>query len=448
MLTQQENEMASVLLMAMTNAMKANSKELAFRNESGYMGLVRQVVDWIFQYCNNFDLEWFMNPATFPAAVREEEHAIFKTARFKKMLQIDFSNEYAAGFRLLHFFCLELQASAFNQDQKFVTVMSEALAPEMFGGLYSDPNKTAREFLLRSFIKPYLIEATTNQAAKVFLEPVLDALVPIFRIQQDYRCFLTDKNVEPALDILSTIQNFLWFNIKSILSKPNLFTDYWVWKCINTYFRIGSFLAQAYIDNSVVQMQSEVEDGLIAMVNLSMFVLIHLVCKVDRCMPEQILAPEYSTEAISFYYQEPDTSALTFYKPIVSSFISQVTFDGLLNIWQIKGLVVHEASFDTSGQKAQAQAQIYEFLRLISALPCVEERENAVVTHLWENHGNIMLVLNSDSRLQFRYLSLLKPRYVPERDEDMNILEEPDESDLGVGLTTCPPAMIMDDFIL
>lgn len=433
--------------MAMTNAMKANSKELVFRNENGYMGLVRQVVDWIFQYCNNFDLEWFMNPATFPAAVREEEHATFKTARFKKMLHIDFSNEYAAGFRLLHFFCLELQASAFNQDHKFVTVISEALAPEMFGGVYRDPNKTAREFLLRSFIKPYLIEATNNQAAKVFLEPVLDALVPIFRVQQDFRCFLTDNNVEPALDMIRTIQSFLWFNIKSILSKPSFFVDYWVWKCINTCCKIGSFLVQAYIDNSAAQMQSEVEDCLISIVDLSMFVLIHLVCELDRCMPERILEPEYSTEAVSLYYQEPDISTLTFYKPIVSSFISQVSFDGLLNVWQTKGLVVQEASFDTSAQKAQAQAQIYEFLRLISSLPFVDTRENAVVSHLWEKHGDVMNILNSDPRSQFRHLKLLNPRYMPERDEDLDILDETSGLNPHTFNNTRPAAMIMGDFI-
>lgn len=211
------------------------------------MTFVRQVVDWIFQYCKDFNVDWFMDPTTFPAAALEEEHSTFKTAKFKKMLQIDFSNEYMAGYRLLHFFCLELQASAMNQDNKFTSVISGALVPELYGGMINDTNKAARNFLLKTFIKPYLIESINNQVARIFLNPVVDTVETIFKVQSEMGLIFDD--VDSVLDIVTTLENFLWINLNKILVQNSSAVDYWYWKCATACFNIGRFLLDSYIEH-------------------------------------------------------------------------------------------------------------------------------------------------------------------------------------------------------
>lgn len=435
-------ETAKVLLAAMTNTMKSNSKELEFRNENGYMTLVRQVVDWIFQYCKDVDVSWFMDSAMFPAAAREEEHATFKTAKFKKMLQIDFSNEYVAGFRLLHFFCLELQASALNQDGKFATVISDALTPEIYGGVYGDANKPAREFLLRCFMKPYLVEATKNQAAKVFLEPVLNTIVSIFAVQSDIGCLAMPQNMGSVIDVLTTLKSFLWINMERILmaSQSNsnstgsgYVVDYWVWKCTAECFSIGIFLVQAaavYNEKSPLTTVDEtettnnIESCLISLIDLCMFIIVHLVCEFPKTMPD-LLPPLPSMYTLSGVQagsalEPPDTSAMSFYKPILSSFISQISFDRNLKVWKTKqGMpVVQEASFNSVQEKSKAEEQMYTFLRAVSFLPWNRVQSGLLGLeklsprrHFWRKHGDMVETLKTDSRSKFRYLNFLNPRY-------------------------------------
>lgn len=408
------SNVASSLLAAITDTLKTNCKELEFKNENGYMTLVHQVIDWIFQYCPGADIEWFLNPETFPVAARDEEHVTFKTAKFKKMLQIDFGNEYAAGFRLMHFFCLELQASALAGDSRFKQVITEALVPETYGGVYSDVNARAREFLLKAFVKPYLVEACKNKAARVFLNPIVDTVTGIFKIQ--YEIGVLTEATGPAVDLLGVLQTYVWLSVRKAVNRQTapLYTDFWVWKCTTGCFAIAQFLAQGYIEQPSLAMPGSVASCFTSLLDLAFSILTYLVCELPRTMPERPLSLYPSLSGRAALDQPPDTSQLTFHKPILNSFISQVKYDGALKHWAGKGgpgagQVIAESSFDLPAQRAAAHEAIWAFLQSVSYLPPTSATGKLVLGYLWTNYSSLIDVLGRDARSRFRVVSFLNP---------------------------------------
>lgn len=241
---------AKSILVTLATALKTNCKAVNFKNENGYMEFVRQIVDWIIQYCQDIDVVWFMESSPFTAAIGHSElvdsnnslrETRYKITKFKRMLQIDFSNEYMAGYKILYYFCLELQASVFNQNTCFTEIVSTTLRPDRGSTKDEpssrDPYRTARRFLVSAFIVPYILEATVNRAVRIFLDPLLDTVVKIFESQRVNTCVIDE---ELYLEVLKVLESYLWINLNS--GNSNSFSqDYWFWKCVTTFFRLLEF---------------------------------------------------------------------------------------------------------------------------------------------------------------------------------------------------------------
>lgn len=429
-----KSNLVGLLMASLTNNMKLNTKKLDFRNENGYMDFVHQVIDWIFQFCPLTNIEWFMNPETFPPSRNGEEQVSFKTARFKKMLQIEFSNEYAAGFKLVHFFCLELQESAVARNRQFQDVMTAALSPEMVGGLFSDPNGQARQFILRAFITPYIIEAGKSQAAKLFLDPVLDTAASIFKIQ--YEVGVLPENESAAVGFLESLLNLVWINLEDIVNSfgQNKQQDYSLWKCINSCFAIAEYLVQAYIQQPTLPISDACASCLTKLIDLAMSISVYLVSDLPNLVPEHAFA-EYNPFGRGV--TDPETGHLAFYKLIQNSFMGQVRYDDRLEQWEEKGRVVKKNGLDMKAMKSEGQERVFRFLQAVSYLsnPSALTGKNEVLTHLWGNHEAVIKLMSEQQGSRLRHLAMLNTRPVGDDKDELEILssgfselavEEPD----------------------
>jgi hypothetical protein len=320
---------AKAILLALTSALKTNSKAISFKNENGYMEFVRQVVDGIIQHCKDIDVAWFMESSPFTAAVSISGSAgdgasgslretRYKITKFKRMLQIDFSNEYMAGYKILYYFCLELQASVFSQNTCFTEIVSTALCPDR-GSTEADAGagdtyRTARRFLISAFIVPYLLEATTNRAVRIFLDPLLDTLVKVFETQRVTATRVVDE--ELGGEVLQVLENYIWINLNASSSNISGCTgDYWFWKCAATYFRLLTFVPQAATARRGVE--------------VALYVAVFALSEAPRRLADLApLLPGLAERAASAERHRVATRARKpFYQPIAATFFGHVSYN-------------------------------------------------------------------------------------------------------------------------
>lgn len=137
-----------------------------------------------------------------------------------------------------------------------------------------------------------------------------------------------------------------------------------------------------------------------------MYVVIYLICDLPRHMPDVSL-----TIYNPAYHAVPDysnVSSMRFYKPIVSSFISQVTFNGLSKQWESKGLVANESSFSIRKEKKCAIDSICNFFQSLSLM---SQKTSELPEYLCVNHMPMIHTLNKDPRSLFKYFRLLNLEY-------------------------------------
>ncbi|KAF5093662.1 hypothetical protein D0Z00_003934 [Geotrichum galactomycetum] len=325
---------AKVILLALTSALKTNSKAINFKNENGYMEFVRQVVDGIIQHCKDIDVAWFMESSPFTAVVGISGSAgggdslretRYKITKFKRMLQIDFSNEYMAGYKILYYFCLELQASVFSQNKCFTEIVSTALRPDRGStdddAGAGDPYRTARRFLVSAFIVPYLLEATTNRAVRIFLDPLLDTLIKLFETQRVTATRVVDEELDG--EVLQVLENYLWINLhaSSGSSNSNSNGDYWFWKCAATYFRLLTFIPLA---------AATARRGVEVALYVAVFALSEAPRRLADLAPPLLspLLPGLAERAATAERHRVATRARKpFYQPIAATFFGHVSYN-------------------------------------------------------------------------------------------------------------------------
>ena len=327
---------AKAILLALTSALKTNCKAINFKNENGYMEFVRQVVDGIIQHCKDIDVTWFMESSPFTAAVGISGSAgggdslretRYKITKFKRMLQIDFSNEYMAGYKILYYFCLELQASVFSQNTCFTEIVSTALRPDRGSteadACAGDHYRIARRFLVSAFIVPYLLEATTNRAVRIFLDPLLDTLIKVFETQRVTATRVVDEELYG--EVLQVLENYIWINLNtangSISSNSSGCTgDYWFWKCAATYFRLLTFGARA----------ATACQGIELALHVAVFALSEAPRRLADLAPQLLapLLPGLAERAATAERRRTATRARKpFYQPIAATFFGHVSYN-------------------------------------------------------------------------------------------------------------------------
>lgn len=223
--------LAEYLLTSLSNALKTNCLNVLLVSKN-YFAFTMQIVEAMMYHCPTHNVDWFLDPthlnslATSSSSSSDDNelYTLSKITQFKKLLQIDFSNIYNAGYKLMYYFCLELQNSVVAGDTIFERIMTTALSLSEY--------TEARRLLVSQFMSIYILEAIDNSAVRYTLRPVLGTINELFDRQA---CAGRMVDLEVGRKLYEILEAYI------VLRDPQAMTDS-DWLAVETFFKLREYL--------------------------------------------------------------------------------------------------------------------------------------------------------------------------------------------------------------